>query len=596
MLKNLFKVKKTDQNTNQQTSFIRGYKQFWPFLKPCWILGVFGMLLTIPVGALDAVIASFLKPFIDNVMIAQEKSFANFVPVIIIGFTLIQGLFIYFSAIVNNYVGTKISLSIKTALYKKLLYLDTNYFDHNSTGNIIFRFYNDADLAANGLISNIKLFLTRFFSSISLVCVLFYNSWQLAFVALGVVTLIIIPLTLVKKSIKRIMNQTVTGMAELYTHYNETYAGIRIVKAFGLNKYMENNFNYKATSLFALGMRMIRDTNWLSPILNLISATGVAGVLYFGISLIIDGTITSGAFVAFIASLMMLYSPLKTIGNNYINVQNSLLALDRIYEILNLKSYEEENIKDKEKLTSIKHSIEFKNVYFSYDENKEILKGISFKVPVGKKIALVGNSGGGKTTVCALIPRLYNIQKGSILIDGKDIKDFSLSSLRKNIAIVFQDNFLFQGTIKENLTCVRNNITEQEIQEAISNACLKDFIDSLPKGINTQIGERGVSLSGGQKQRLAIARAILKNSSLVILDEATSALDNKSEKIVQKALDNLMKGRTTIVIAHRLSTIVDSDEIIVLNNGIISEKGNHHTLLNNHGEYSSFYLSQFKKV
>lgn len=579
---------------SQQTNFIRGYKQFWPFLKPIWMLGALGMLLTIPVGALDAVIASFLKPFIDNVMIKQQKGFADYVPIIIIGFTLIQGVFIYLSALVNNYVGTKISFSIKTKLYQKLLYLDTNYFETNSTGIIIYRFFNDADIASNGLISNIKLFLTRFFSSISLVCVLFYNSWQLALIALGIVSIIIIPLSTVKKAIKRIIDKAVTGQAEVYTHYNETVSGIRVVKSFGLRKYMDDQFDYKALGLFNLGMRMIRNTNWLTPILNLISALGVAGVMYFGVSFILDGTMTSGSFVAFIAALMMLYAPLKSIGNNYINVQNSLLALDRIYEILNLKSFEENPEKGEFELKTIQKEIDFKDVHFSYDGSREILKGISLTIPVGKKIALVGNSGGGKTTVCSLIPRLYNVTKGSILIDGKNIKDYSLSSLRSQIAVVFQDNFLFEGTIRENIVCARENATEEEIQTAVKSACLDEFLKTLPNGIDTKIGERGVTLSGGQKQRVAIARAIIKNASLVILDEATSALDNKSEKIVQQALDNLMKGKTTIVIAHRLSTIRDADQIVVLNDGQIAEQGTHEELLEKKGVYANLYLSQFK--
>ena len=577
-----------------QTSFLRGYKQFWPFFKPIWMVGVLGILLTVPVGALDAVIAYFLKPFIDNVMIAQQKDFADYVPIIIISFTLMQGFFIYFSAFVNNYVGTKISFLIKIKLYQKLLYLDTQYFDINSTGNIIFRFFNDADNASNGLISNIKLFLTRFFSSISLIFVLFYNSWQLALIALGVVSIIIIPLSQVKKAIKRIMDKAVTGQAEIYTHYNETTSGIRVIKSFGLRKYMDEQFDYKALGLFSLGMRMIRNTNWLTPVLNLISALGVAGVLYFGVSFILDETMTSGAFVAFIAALMMLYAPLKSIGNNYINVQNSLLALDRIYEILNMKSFEENPDVGEFELKAIQSEIDFQNVHFSYDGTREIIKGISLTIPVGKKIALVGNSGGGKTTVCSLIPRLYNVTKGSILIDGKNVKDYSLSSLRSQIAVVFQDNFLFDGTIRENIVCARENATEEEIQTAVKSACLDEFLKTLPNGIDTKIGERGVTLSGGQKQRVAIARAIIKNASLVILDEATSALDNKSEKIVQQALDNLMKGKTTIVIAHRLSTIRDADQIVVLNDGQIAELGTHEELLEKKGVYANLYLSQFK--
>ena len=581
-----------DQKT---TSFIRGYKQFWPFLKPYWFMAVLGILLTIPVGALDAVIAAFLKPFMDNVMIEQQKSFADYVPLVIIGFTLVQGTFIYLSSIVNGYVGGKISLSIRTKLYKKLLTFETRFFDVNNSGSVIFRFFNDADQASAGLIANIKLFLTKFFSSVSLVCVLVYNSWQLTLVALGVLVFLILPLRIVRKRIKKIISRSVVSNTQLITLYNETTQGNRVIKAFGLADLMFRQFKAKADFLFDIGIKLVRDTNWLSPVMHLVSSIGVAGVLYFGVQLILNGTITSGAFVSFLAALIMLYTPIKTIGNNFISVQQALLALDRIYELLEAKSFEDEaNDKDKLVLPTIKDGIEFKDVHFSYTKEREILKGISFKVAMGKKIALVGNSGGGKTTVCSLIPRLYEVDSGSVLIDGHDVRDYTLDSLRSQIAVVFQDSFLFQGTIRHNITCAKPDATDEEIHEALKNSYLDEFVKGLPNGLDTVIGERGVSLSGGQKQRLSIARALIRNAPLVILDEATSALDNKSEKVVQKALDTLMKGRTTIVIAHRLSTIRDADTILVINDGLVVESGTHDELLAKNGVYAGLYMSQFK--
>jgi len=345
--------------------------------------------------------------------------------------------------------------------------------------------------------------------------------------------------------------------------------------------------------LFSMNIKLVRDTNWLAPAMHLITAAGVAGVLYFGMHLILTGVITSGAFVAFLAALIMLYTPIKSIGNNFINVQQALLALDRIYQILDVHSYEED--KEGKALSGI-GEVKFEDVRFGYTDDREILKGVSFNVRRGTKVALVGNSGGGKTTACALIPRLYDPDSGRITIDGTDIRDFALDSLRSKIAVVFQDNFLFEGTIRENLRCARENVTDDEMRKAVSEACLDEFIATLPEGLDTQIGERGLRLSGGQKQRLAIARAILKDAPLVILDEATSALDNKSEKVVQKALDTLMRGRTTIVIAHRLSTIMDSDEILVLNDGVVAERGTHAQLLAKGGIYSGLYRSQFQNT
>lgn len=586
----------SDVKSNPNTSFWRGYSQFWPFLKPYAVIAIVGMLLTIPVGALDAVVASFLKPFMDRVMVSQDKSFAYYVPLFIIGFSLAQGIFLYLSAYVNNYVGNRIAMDVKLKLYKKLINMETSFYNANNSGSVIYRFASDPDLATSGLINNIRLFLTKLFSSLSLVVVLVYNSWQLSIVAVGVLFLLFIPMQIVRKRVKQIVNRTVGASAKVMTLYNETSQGNREIKSFNLKSQMVKHFNETMTYLFRLNMKIVRDTNWLAPVMHLITACGVAGVLYFGLHLIMIGEITSGGFVAFLAALIMLYTPIKSIGNNYISVQQALLALDRIYQLLKEHSYENEDDSAKGKLLDIKEEINFKDVRFSYTDEREILKGVNFKVEVGTKVALVGNSGGGKTTVCSLIPRLYEIDSGVISIDGHDITEFSLDSLRSKVAMVFQDNFLFEGTIRQNLMYGRMDATEEEMNHAIKSAYLDDFVYNLPHGLDTLIGERGLLLSGGQKQRLAIARAILKNAPLVILDEATSALDNKSEKVVQKALDKLMEGRTTIVIAHRLSTVMDADKILVINDGHIVEEGTHQELLDLNGAYAMLYNSQFNKT
>lgn len=586
----------SDVKSNPNTSFWRGYSQFWPFLKPYAVIAIVGMLLTIPVGALDAVVASFLKPFMDRVMVSQDKSFAYYVPLFIIGFSLAQGIFLYLSAYVNNYVGNRIAMDVKLKLYKKLINMETSFYNANNSGSVIYRFASDPDLATSGLINNIRLFLTKFFSSLSLVVVLVYNSWQLSIVAVGVLFLLFIPMQIVRKRVKQIVNRTVGANAKVMTLYNETSQGNREIKSFNLKSQMVKHFNETMTYLFRLNMKIVRDTNWLAPVMHLITACGVAGVLYFGLHLIMIGEITSGGFVAFLAALIMLYTPIKSIGNNYISVQQALLALDRIYQLLKEHSYENEDDSAKSKLLDIKEEINFKDVRFSYTNEREILKGVNFKVEVGTKVALVGNSGGGKTTVCSLIPRLYEIDSGVISIDGHDITEFSLDSLRSKVAMVFQDNFLFEGTIRQNLMYGRMDATEEEMNHAIKSAYLDDFVYNLPHGLDTLIGERGLLLSGGQKQRLAIARAILKNAPLVILDEATSALDNKSEKVVQKALDKLMEDRTTIVIAHRLSTVMDADKILVINDGHIVEEGTHQELLDLNGAYAMLYNSQFNKT
>ena len=594
-------ITKRDKKNNADTSQIsiyKGYVLMWPFIKKYLWLTILGIILTIPVGTLDAFIALFLKPFMDNVMVEKQEELASNVPFIIVGFVIVQGIFIYTSTLVNSYVAGKVTLDLKRRLYVKLLNMDCKFFDTNDSGMVIFRFYNDAEMATNGLINNFKLFLTKFLSTLSLVCVLIYNSWQLSCAAIGVLLFLIIPLRIVRKKINIIMKKTVMEGAFILTLYNETSAGNRIIRSFTLEDIMMSKFKYSARFLFGMGMKMVRDTNWLSPMMHVVSAIGVAIVIWFGGHLIVTQQISSGTFVSFLAALIMLYTPLKSIGNNYVQIQTSILAVERIYEILNHKTMsesEENSDKEFKELKEINSSIEFNNVSFGYNADKLVLNKINFKINKGQKVALVGNSGGGKTTVCSLIPRLYEINSGEILIDGEDIRNYSLSSLRNNISVVFQDNFLFTGTIRQNILMGNPNATEEDLQEACKNACLDEFLQKLPRGVDTPIGEKGILLSGGQKQRVAIARAFIKNAPLVILDEATSALDNKSEKIVQEALDNLMKNKTVIVIAHRLSTIIDSDRIMVINDGQIVETGSHDELLASEGAYAALYKSQFKK-
>ena len=583
-------------NEQGSLSGFTGFKKFWPFLKPYLFLTILGILLTIPVGALDAAVASFLKPFMDNVMVDKDTEFAYKVPFIIIGFTIVQGICIYTSNIVNSYVGSRIATNLKLALYKKLINNDSAFFDKNTSGIVLMRFCSDADTATTGLITNVKLFLSKFWSSLGLVVVLLYNSWQLSFIALGVLVFLILPMKVARKKVMKLMGLTVKASSKINSNYYETYSGIKIIKAFNLQNVIFAKFTQNIEEAFHLSMRMIRNTNWLGPAMHLVTALGVAGVLYYGLHLITTGQITSGTFVAFLAALIMLYTPIKSIGNNYVALQSALLALERIYKILDTTSYETNDGTGTKVLKDIKKEIKFNDVCFSYDGQREVLHKVNLTVPVGSKVALVGNSGGGKSTVTALIPRLYEIDSGSITIDGTDIKEFTISSLREQIAMVFQDNFLFDGTVRENLLYGKENATDEEIAFAIKSAYLDEFVKKLPQGLDTMIGERGLLLSGGQKQRLAIARAILKNAPVVILDEATSALDNKSENVVQQALDKLMEGRTTIVIAHRLSTIMDSDKILVINDGHVVEEGSHSELLAKNGPYSVLYNSQFSKV
>jgi len=578
--------------TNNQ--FVFNYRRMWPFIKLYWVRALLGVLLTIPVGSLDAVVAGFLKPITDGLLVAKDAQFGRSLPFIVVGFAVLQGGFNYSATYVNAWVGSKISLGIKRVLFGKLLSMDSTFFDQRNSGDILMRFYNDADLATAGLISNLKLFLTKLFSSLALVGVMIYNSWQLTILALGIFVLAVYPIKVVKGKIRNIATKTVGATSYFLTIYNETFSGNKIINSYTLEDEFKRRFDKSLNFLFRLTIKMTQGSGWLSPLLHFIGSLGLALVLGLGTSLIVNETITPGNFIAFIGAMLMLYTPLKSIGSNYVRVQQSFLAIERIYDVLEtvpeVKSNDGTIVLD-----GIRESIEFRNVSFSYTPGRQVLNNMSFTIKVGQTVALVGNSGGGKTTIGGLLPRLYEVSRGEILIDGRNIKDYTIESLRRNIAVVFQDNFLFSGTIRENLILGNQEAGEEDMWRALKDANMDEFVEAAPKKLDTVVGERGILLSGGQKQRIAIARAFIKNAPLVILDEATSALDNKAERVVQQALDNLMKDRTVIVIAHRLSTIRDADNILVINEGRILEQGRHEELMAEKGAYYALYSTRFNE-
>lgn len=567
----------------------------WPYIKPIWFRALMSMLICIPIGSLDAVIALALKPYMDLVMVEKSISSPWYIPIGIVAFTSIQGGLKYLSAYLSTWVGMKITNGLKFDLYKKLLTLPTNFFDKQNSGDVVFQFNNMADTACSGLLNNLSVFTQRIFSSLSLVCVLFYNSWQLALIAVVVLGCAFAPVANIQKRIKRVLQKTVVADSAIITAYNETFAGNKTITSYNLQNSETNKFKWILGNIFNLRIKMVQKTQWLSPMMHVIVSIGIAAAIGYGSHLIMTEQITSGNFVSFITALILLYTPIKNIGNNLNAVQMSFFSIEQIFDKLDIIP----SIRNKENAHTLlkTHSkIAFKNVNFEYEPDKPVLKNINIEVNNGETIAFVGNSGGGKTTIVNLIPRFYDVISGQILIDGIDIRDYTLESLRENIGIVFQDNFLFSGTIKENILLGKPNATDEEINQALKMAYLEEFVSTLANGINTEIGERGILLSGGQKQRVAIARAFLKNAPILILDEATSALDNKAEAIVQLAIDNLMKDKTVFVIAHRLSTIQNADRIAVINQGELVEIGNHKELMSlENGQYKMLYNMQFKK-
>ena len=438
-----------------------------------------------------------------------------------------------------------------------------------------------------------KTCISRLFSSLSLTGVLFYNSWQLALIAVFVLTCAMIPLMKIKSAIKDVYNQSEGENAKVFTVYNEAFAGNKVISGYNLYDIKQEQFKKLVNTVFGLKMKITRHTGWLSPMMHIIVSIGIALVIGLGSYFITKGQLSAGQFVSFITALIMLYTPIKGLGNNAKGISTCLCAMERVVS----KLEKVPSITDKENaidFPQFKDKISFKDIKFSYIKGKRVLNGISLDVKKGETIAFVGNSGGGKSTLVNLLPRFYNVKNGDLTFDDISINDIKVDSLRKNVAVVFQDNFLFDGTIRENIKLGNLSATEEDIKKAVKDSYLENFVNSLEKGLDTPIGERGMLLSGGQKQRIGIARAFLKNAPILVLDEATSALDNQSEHIVQQAIDNLMKDRTVFVIAHRLSTIQNADRIAVINNGYITELGTHEELLSiPNGEYKKLYDMQF---
>lgn len=574
--------------------FVKNYKRMWPYVKPYWFRGLMSLLVAIPIGSMDALIALALKPYMDLVMVEQTLSSAWYIPLAIVLFTSIQGGLTYLSEYLNMWVGTKITHGLKYDLYAKMLTYDVDFFTRNASGDVIYMFNNNADIACSGLLNNLKSFVEKVVSSVSLIFVLFYNSWQLALVCSVVLICSLLPMATLKDKVQEVFEKTMSADSFLLTTYNETYAGEKTILAYNLEKFQKNKFKRGLDTVFNFRMKLLQRTKWVTPVMHIILSIGVGVAIWFGSSLVLNGQITSGGFVSFLAALMLLYRPLKGLGGSYNSVLISFIAIERAFDIFN-NVPKIHNAADAKPFDKNFEKIKFRDLYFEYDKGVPVLQDVNITVKRGETIALVGNSGGGKTTVVNLLPRFYDATRGAVLIDSTDIRKIDLQDLRQNIAVVFQDNFLFSGTIRENILLGNENATEEELKRAVKMAYLDNFVSKLHKGLDTQIGERGIMLSGGQRQRVAIARAFLKNAPILILDEATSALDNKSEAIVQKAIDNLMHDKTVFVIAHRLSTIKNATQIVVINGGKIVETGTHKTLLRNEcGAYKALYDMQFK--
>jgi subfamily B ATP-binding cassette protein MsbA len=569
------------------------YLRLLQFVKPYWPKLVLAMIFMSLVAASNGLTAFIVKPVLDKIFFEKNAALLYIIPFGVVLIYFCKGLFEYLQAYLMGYVGQKVITDIRNLVFNCLQRQPLSFFDKTPTGVSISRIINDVSLVQSTVSDAFTAIIKDAFSIIALVFVVFYRDWKLATIALIILPFSAYPIIVFGKKLRKISITTQRTIARLTSFLHETITGQRIVKAFSMEEYESQRFQVENKNLFKINMKRYKVRALSHPIMEVLGGIAVAVILWYGGREVISGTSTPGNFFSFTAALLMLYEPIKRLNKENHNVQQGLAASQRVFEIID----REPEIAEKKgaiQLERVQGIIEFKNVFFKY-EDKMVLKNLNLKIERNEVIAVVGESGVGKTTIVNLIPRFYEIASGSIEIDGFEVRDVSLKSLRENIALVTQDVMLFNDTIKNNIAYgVENDMTK--IEEAARAAYAHEFIIKLSKGYDTSVGEKGVRLSGGQKQRIAIARALHKNAPILILDEATSSLDTASELEVQKALENLMKGRTTIIIAHRLSTVMNADRIIVIDGGTIIQEGTHAHLIETDGPYKKLYDLQFRDV
>jgi ABC-type multidrug transport system fused ATPase/permease subunit len=551
------------------------------------------MFLSALTGIISSAPILLIKRLFDKGIIGRAEKDILYASLAMIGLALIAGILMYYNSQLSGTISTGIYKNIIDDLYSKIQTLDMKYFSDSKVGDLMSRFSSDASMI-NSIILDSFTIILYLMTAIFYLVVLFITDWKLTMGVFLIAPLLLVVVKRYSSKLKHMGKNRQEISGELNSKFQETLSGIRVIKAFTTENYEKSKFKNLSSKLRFFTRKAIGYEAKANSIAESLNYIMFALLLFFGGYRVIrsGGTFTPGDFMTVLAGMGAMYTPAKRALKLYNGINTNSAAVDRIFEILDIES----KVIDSENATQFKEfnsTIEFKNVDFEYEENKNVITNFNLSVKKGEKIALVGNSGGGKSTIVNLLPRFYDVSHGTIEIDGVDIKKYKLKSLRKKIGIVPQDTFLFSGTIEENIKYGNRTATTEEVIDAAKQANAHVFIEKLSNGYLTEIGERGVKLSGGQKQRIAIARAILENPEILILDEATSALDNESEKLVQDALEKLMKDKTSFVIAHRLSTVISCDKIIVLQAGEIREIGTHAELLEKNGIYKSLYERNF---
>lgn len=562
------------------------FKRMILLVKPYWSRLALVAILSLIVSGMTGALAWLVKPALDEVFLGKDTTLLIILPIAVLGLFVARGCLAFFQAYLMLSVGAKVVRDIRNALYGHLLFLPINEFKKESSGAMLSRAINDAGQLQQFLAQAVKDMFISGTTVIVLIGVAFYMRWDLALIAIVVLPFAFYSVKRVGIRLKNVSTEAQKKISLITEFFSETISGIKMVKVFGKEGVLNKLFMKRNHSYYQELMRATRLTGLTTLIMEVIGGFGIASVLWYGGWLVIQGIITPGQFFAFLTAIFMVYAPAKRLAAAHNSIQQSKASLERIDELLD----KEVETNGKGHMGPLRDQIEFRKVSFSYPGSKrDVLSNLSFSVKKGEIVAIVGRSGAGKTTLVDLIPRFYDPRDGAIYINGVNIADVSLQSLRQQIGLVSQDIILFNDTVRANIVFGSPDVFDGHIINAAKAAYANDFILELPEGYDTIIGEGGVLISGGQRQRISIARAILKNPSILILDEATSALDAESEMMVQMAMDALIRDRTTFVIAHRLSTVKNADRIIVLENGSIVEIGVHDELLKTGGIYKKLY-------